>query len=133
MAAVLLLPTLYGLQNTHSAGNEAPELLALNIAEDASGKAAEGQSTLYHVSVPFTRLRLAVLAAMTAAMLFCLLVIPAFFDLPALNASSALILVTLLLACPTVMRFFRVIFDKRVAKLDLAPAKKQKKRHRFEK
>lgn len=46
MAAVLLLPTLYGLQNTHSAGNEAPELLALNIAEDASGKAAEGQSTL---------------------------------------------------------------------------------------
>ena len=53
--------------------------------------------------------------------------------LPALNASSALILVTLLLACPTVMRFFRVIFDKRVAKLDLAPAKKQKKRHRFEK
>lgn len=31
------------------------------------------------------------------------------------------------------MRFFRVIFDKRVAKLDLAPAKKQKKRHRFEK
>ena len=94
---------------------------------------AVGLVTLYHVSVPFTRLRLAVLAAMTAAMLFCLLVIPAFFDLPALNASSALILVTLLLACPTVMRFFRVIFDKRVAKLDLTPAKKQKKRHRFEK
>ena len=94
---------------------------------------AVGLVTLYHVSVPFTRLRLAVLAAMAAAMLFCLLVIPAFFDLPALNASSALILVTLLLACPTVMRFFRVIFDKRVAKLDLAPAKKQKKRHRFEK
>lgn len=92
-----------------------------------------GLVTLYHVSVPFTRLRLAVLAAMTAAMLFSLLVIPAFFDLPVLNASSALILVTLLLACPTVMRFFRVIFDKRVAKLDLAPAKKQKKRHRFEK
>lgn len=94
---------------------------------------AAGLVTLYHVSVPFTRLRLAVLAAMTAAMLFSLLVIPAFFDLPALNASSALILVTLLLACPTVMRFFRVIFDKRVAKLDLALAKKQKKRHRFEK
>ena len=94
---------------------------------------AVGLVTLYHVSVPFTRLRLAVLAAMTAAMLFSLLVIPAFFDLPALNASSALILVTLLLACPTVMRFFRMIFDKRVAKLDLAPAKKQKKRHRFEK
>lgn len=94
---------------------------------------AVGLVTLYHVSVPFTRLRLAVLAGMTAAMLFSLLVIPAFFDLPALNASSALILVTLLLACPTVMRFFHVIFDKRVAKLDLAPAKKQKKRHRFEK
>lgn len=94
---------------------------------------AVGLVTLYHVSVPFTRLRLAVLAGMTAAMLFSLLVIPAFFDLPALNASSALILVTLLLACPTVMRFFRVIFDKRDAKLDLAPAKKQKKRHRFEK
>ena len=66
---------------------------------------AVGLVTLYHVSVPFTRLRLAVLAAMTAAMLFSLLVIPAFFDLPVLNASSALILVTLLLACPTVMRF----------------------------
>ena len=94
---------------------------------------AVGLVTLYHVSVPFTRLRLAVLAAMTAAMLFSLLVIPAFFDLPVLNASSALILVTLLLACPTVRRFVRVIVDKRVAKLDLAPAKKQKKRHRFEK
>ena len=44
MAAVLLLPTLYGLQNTHSAGNEAPELLALNIAEDAL--------SLIHISEP---------------------------------------------------------------------------------
>ncbi|MFR5422251.1 MAG: HAD-IC family P-type ATPase [Oscillospiraceae bacterium] len=91
---------------------------------------AVGLVTLYHVSVPFTRLPRCA-GCHDGGVLFSLLVIGVLP--PALNASSALILVTLLLACPTVMRFFRVIFDKRVAKLDLAPAKKQKKRHRFEK
>ena len=40
--AVLLLPTLYGLQNTYSASSELPKLLALNIAENASGAVGDG-------------------------------------------------------------------------------------------
>ena len=38
--------------------------------------AAVGLITLYHVSKPFTKLRLIVFATMSAAMLFCLLLIP---------------------------------------------------------
>lgn len=44
ITAVLLLPTLKALQNTHSAGGEAPELLALNIATEADGKPDADQS-----------------------------------------------------------------------------------------
>lgn len=45
IAAVLLIPTMYAMQHTYSAVGGAPALLALNIAEGASGVAAEGQST----------------------------------------------------------------------------------------
>ena len=41
-AAVLLLPTLYGLKNTYSAASEFPKLLALNIAKNASGTVTDG-------------------------------------------------------------------------------------------
>lgn len=42
IAAVLLLPTLCAMQTTYSAGSELPELLALNIAEGATGEVGEG-------------------------------------------------------------------------------------------
>lgn len=46
ITAVLLLPTLRGLQNTHSIEGEAPNLLALNIAKNANGTVLAGESTL---------------------------------------------------------------------------------------
>ena len=42
VTAVLLLPTLYGLRNTYSAASEFPRLLAMNIAENASGTVTDG-------------------------------------------------------------------------------------------
>lgn len=51
IAAVLLIPTLYAMQHTYSAVGGAPALLALNIAENAGGIAAEGQSTWELVKV----------------------------------------------------------------------------------
>lgn len=91
--------------------------------------AAVGLVTLYRVSLPFTRLRLAVLVTVSAAMLFCLLVIPGFFNLSYLTLPTALLLALLLLACPTVMRIFLLIFDKRTAKLDQNPRRKLRKPH----
>lgn len=89
--------------------------------------ATVGLLTLYHISKPFTRLRMAVLVTMSMAMLFCLLVLPAFFELPALNSQSVLVLVMLMLACPTVMSLFLQIFDNRLAKYDAKRPEKQAK------
>ena len=89
-----------------------------------------GLVTLYHVSVPFTRLRLTIWISMTVATLFSLLVIPGFFDLPAINFESGLILLLLLLAAPTLMRFFLMIFDRRVAKHDLKVADQPPRKRR---
>ena len=91
--------------------------------------AAVGLITLYHVSKPFTKLRLIVFAAMSAAMLFCLLLIPGFFEIPAINYQSGLIMVVLLLTAPTLMRFFLLIFDRQVAKHDQrSPREKRRRR-----
>lgn len=92
--------------------------------------ATVGLLTLYHISKPFTRLRMAVLTTVTLAMLFCLLVLPAFFELPALNSKSVLVLVMLMLACPTVMSIFLQIFDNRLAKHDAKLPERQAKRRR---
>lgn len=90
--------------------------------------AAVGLITLYHVSKPFTKLRLIVFAAMSAAMLFCLLLIPGFFEIPAINYQSGLIMVVLLLTAPTLMRFFLLIFDRQVAKHDQRPPREKRRR-----
>lgn len=88
-----------------------------------------GLLTLYHISKPFTRLRMAVLTTVSLAMLFCLTVIPSFFELPSLNSKSLLTLIMLMLACPTVMNFFLRVFDNRLAKHDAKqPTKKRRKK-----
>lgn len=81
--------------------------------------ATVGFVTLYRVSTPFTRLRVAVFTTMLLAMLFCLLAVPSLFRLPSLNWQTFLILSVLMLSAPTLMRFFLGIFDNRVRKFDI--------------
>lgn len=94
--------------------------------------ATVGFVTLYHVSKPFTRLRVAVFAAMLAAMLFSLFVLPDFFELTRLSLKSGLLLALLLLACPTLMRFFLLIFDNQMARRDrkLPQKRARKEQHK---
>ena len=80
--------------------------------------AAVGFVTLYHVSVPFTKLRIAVFALTVSAMLCCLLLMPGFFELSALSPESILILVLLMVACPSIMYALRLIFDRRMDRHD---------------
>ncbi len=76
--------------------------------------ATVGFVTLYHVSVPFTKLRIAVFAVTVSAMLVCLLFMPGFFELAALSGKSILILALLMVACPSLMFVLRLIFDRRM-------------------
>ena len=93
--------------------------------------ATVGFVTLYHVSKPFTKLRAAVLVTMLAAMLIALLFLPGFFELSHITLQSGLILALLLLACPTVMRFFLLFFDNEMARRDKRlPARRTKRRAR---
>lgn len=93
--------------------------------------ATVGFVTLYHVSKPFTKLRVAVFVAMLAAMLFSLFVLPGFFELTPLSLKSGLLLGLLLLACPTVMRFFLLIFDNQMKRRDRKlPLKRARKLQR---
>ena len=80
--------------------------------------ATVGFVTLYHVSVPFTKLRIAVFAVTITAMLVCLLFIPGFFELTALSGKSILILVLLMAVSPSLMYVFRLIFDRKMEKKD---------------
>lgn len=80
--------------------------------------ATVGFVTLYHVSVPFTKLRIAVFAVTITAMLVCLLFMPGFFELTALSGKSILILVLLLAVSPSLMYVFRLIFDRKMEKKD---------------
>lgn len=88
-----------------------------------------GIITLYRSSLPFTRLRFAVFVGVCAAMSFCLLVIPDFFGLAWLERKDALLLLLLLLACPTVLHFFLQLFDRQTAKHDQKPRRKLRKPH----
>ena len=88
--------------------------------------AAVGLITLYHVSKPFSKLRRIVFCAMSVAMVFCLLFIPGFFDIPRINYQSGLVMAVLLLTAPTLMRFFLLIFDRQVEKYDQKPHPKKR-------
>ena len=77
-----------------------------------------GFVTLYQVSRPFTKLRIAVFFTMLAGLVLCL-VIPfaaQFLGLAVLNTESILVLVLLMVACPTFFRFFLLVFDRQVRK-----------------
>ena len=94
--------------------------------------ATVGFVTLYHVSKPFTKLRVAVFFAMLSAMLIALLFLPKFFELSSLNLKSVLILALLMLSCPTILRAFLLIFYNRMIKRDkrlpVTQAKRSKKK-----
>lgn len=89
-----------------------------------------GFVTLFFVCRPFTRLRIAVFATMLIGMLLALLIpgISAFFEVAALSSKSILLFILLMLACPTVIRFFQLIFDNQMAKHDTR--RDNKKQHK---
>ena len=83
-----------------------------------------GFVTLYQVSKPFTQLRIAVFAVSLIAMLTALLFMAGFFELAAISFQSGVILGVLMIACPTLFRFFVFIFDRQMRKRDNKTAKK---------
>lgn len=87
--------------------------------------ASVGFMTLFYVSQPFTKLRVAVLAAMLALMIGALTVMPSFFEVQAIHTPCLLTLIILILACPTLMYFFRLIFDNQMRRHDLRMAAKE--------
>lgn len=80
--------------------------------------ATVGFVTLFYVCKPFTRLRTIVFVAMLAAMLIALFFLTGFFELAALETKSILLLVLLMIGCPTLYRFFLLIFDNQMRKHD---------------
>ncbi len=87
--------------------------------------ASVGFMTLFYVSQPFTKLRVAVFAAMLALMIGALTVMPSFFEVQAIHTPCLLTLIILILACPTLMYFFRLIFDNQMRRHDLRMAAKE--------
>lgn len=86
-----------------------------------------GFVTLYYVCKPFTRLRIAVFAVSLTAMLLALLIPPfaTFFEITVLSSKSILLYLLLMLSCPTLIRFFQLIFDNQVARRDTKKSEKQ--------
>ena len=77
-----------------------------------------GFVTLYQVSKPFTKLRIAVFAGSLVIMLVALLFLSSFFELAVISFQSGVILAVLMIACPTLFRFFVFIFDRQMRKRD---------------
>lgn len=73
-----------------------------------------GFVTLYNVSKPFTRLRVAVFVAMLIGAVVCMFPLRELFELVPLGKSSLLLLALMMVACPTLFHFFQKIFDRRV-------------------
>ena len=86
--------------------------------------ATVGFVTLYHVSKPFTKLRIAVFITALAAMLIALFFLTGFFELPALDFNSGLVLALLMIGCPTLFRFFLLIFDNQMRRHDRKKARR---------
>lgn len=74
-----------------------------------------GFVTLYHVSTPFTRLRVVVFVAMLIGAAACIFPLRELFELVPLGKSSLLLLVLMMVACPTLFHLFQKIFDRRVS------------------
>lgn len=80
--------------------------------------ATVGFVTLYQVSKPFTKLRIVVFIAAMLLMLIALIFFAGFFELPSIGFQSGVILALLMIACPTLFRFFVFIFDNQMKKHD---------------
>lgn len=85
---------------------------------------AVGFVTLYQVSKPFTKLRIIVFACSLTVMLVALLFLSGFFELAVIGFQSGVILAVLMIACPTLFRFFVFIFDRQMRKRDSRAARK---------
>ncbi len=72
---------------------------------------AVGFVTLFYVCKPFTNLRIIVFVSMLAAMLLALLLFRDILMMVSLSFKSVLILILLLLACPTVMHLLQTLLD----------------------
>lgn len=70
-----------------------------------------GFVTLYYVCVPFTNLRIIVFSAMLVCMLVAQLLFRDILMMVSLSSKAILILVMVLLACPTVMRVLQTLLD----------------------
>ncbi len=86
--------------------------------------ATVGFVTLFYVCKPFTKLRIAVFSSMLAAMLIALFFLTGIFELVALDGTSILVLIVLMIACPTLYSFFLLIFDRQMRKHDRKEASK---------
>jgi len=86
--------------------------------------ATVGFVTLFFVCKPFTKLRVAVFVTMLVAMLVALFFLRGFFELASLDMKSCLLLALLMIGCPTLYRFFLLIFDNQMRKHDRKKARK---------
>ena len=85
-----------------------------------------GFVSLYHVCVPFTKLRFAVFVAMLVGAALCVLVMPAFFEISPLRFKGISLLLLLIAACPAIMSGLRWIFLHQIDRHDRHAEKKQK-------
>ncbi len=84
-----------------------------------------GFISLYHVCVPFTKLRFAVFVAMLIATALCVLILPDFFELSSLRFKAIMLLLLLVAACPAIMNGLRWIFLRQTMRHDRKAEKKQ--------
>lgn len=73
--------------------------------------ATVGFITLFYVSTPFTNLRIVVFVLMLVFMVIALLFFGKLLMLATLSKAAAALMAILMLACPTVMRAFMMLFD----------------------
>ncbi len=70
-----------------------------------------GFVTLYHVCIPFTKLRRFVFFSMVSAALIAFIVFPGFLELVSLDLVTLLVTLLLIIICPTIMNFFLWLFE----------------------
>ena len=85
--------------------------------------ATVGFVTLFYVSKPFSKLRIIIFVVALAAMLIAVFAFSGFFEIAALSSRSILILVLLMICCPTLYRFFLFIFDRQMRNRSLKKLK----------
>ena len=77
---------------------------------------AVGFLSLYHVCVPFTKLRFAVFVAMLVGTALCVLILPEFFVISSLRFKATILLLLLIVACPAIMSGLRWLFLRQASR-----------------